>query len=369
MPGSNGTANIFVALHAAADGSAPEWINLLPAGTIQTQDGRGPYTVSDMAALARQSLEAAGGKLPVDENHATDFAAPKGAPSPARGWIVELQARTDGLWGRVQWNTSGNSLFAEQAYRGISPVFEHDKGNRVLRVLRASLTNTPNLRDLVSLHAEGADMDLLAQLIKVLGLADNATAATVIAKVKDLNDDENAEPDAAKQSVAALQSIAKAVGLKEDAAPAVVLNTVTTLAATATKDGDQRVTALQSELANVTTQFTALQSQVARDRATNFVDNAIKDGRIGVKPLRDHYIEQHAKDPARVEKEINSFPTVEAVLPNPGAHSTVSSDADAGAIAAQAQAYQKKMLTEQGVTVDIVAAVHAVTSQQQEKKQ
>src|ERR1044072_7406747 len=96
MPAPKATANIYVALHAE-NGEAPEWINLLPAGVITTQDGRGPYTVSDMAALASQSLQAAGGKLPVDENHATDFAAPSGHPSPARGWIVELQARADGV--------------------------------------------------------------------------------------------------------------------------------------------------------------------------------------------------------------------------------------------------------------------------------
>jgi hypothetical protein len=47
--------------------------------------------------LSAQSLAAAGGKMPIDENHATDLAAPEGQPSPARGWIVALNARADSV--------------------------------------------------------------------------------------------------------------------------------------------------------------------------------------------------------------------------------------------------------------------------------
>jgi len=369
MSGAKATANIFVALHAAADGSAPEWINLLPAGKIETQDGRGPYTVNDMAALAAQSLAAAGGKLPVDENHATDFAAPKGAPSPALGWIVELQARNDGLWGRVQWGKAGQALIADHAYRGISPVFEHDKNNRVLRVLRASLTNTPNLRNLVSLHAEGVDMEeLLKKLRTLLGLPDDAENDAIYSAVSAVMSAAAADKAKAASGTAAQSQIARALGLKEDAETALVVHTATSLAATQGKDGDARVTALQSELTNVTTQFTALQSQVARDRATAFVDAKIAEGRIGVKPLREHYIEQHAKDPARVEKELNAFAKVDpGPLPPRGATHSAGADADPVAIAAQARAYQKKM-SDQGQVVDIAAAVHAVTQQQEQKQ-
>ncbi|MGG8896324.1 phage protease, partial [Escherichia coli] len=79
----------------------PEWINLLPAGAARTVDGRGPYTVASMAALIAASLQD-GQKLPLDENHATDKGAVLGLPAPARGWIVALEAREDGLWGKVE---------------------------------------------------------------------------------------------------------------------------------------------------------------------------------------------------------------------------------------------------------------------------
>lgn len=363
MPGT--TASIFLAINAVGD-APPEWIMVLPAGVIRTHDGRGPYTVADMTALAKHSLAEAGGKLPLDENHATDYAAPNGFASPARGWMVDLQARTDGMWARVKWTKAGAELMSEQAYRGISPVFEHDKDNRVLRVLRASLTNTPNLRGLTALHSEGVNMDLLAELRKLLGLAEEADAAAVIAKVKTLL----GGSEEATQSRANLGAIAKAVNLKEDADAKAVLHAVTTLATTAKGTGgaDERVTALQSELTQVTTSLNALQGQVAKERATTFVDNAIKAGRVGVKPLREHYIEQHAKDPTRVEKEISALPVVESTMRTPAAHAALASDADPVAIAAQAAAYQKKM-AEQGTVIDIATAVHAVTTQKQEKTQ
>jgi len=40
--------------------------------------------------------------LIIDENHATDHAAPHGLPAPSRGRIVEMQGRPDGIWGRVE---------------------------------------------------------------------------------------------------------------------------------------------------------------------------------------------------------------------------------------------------------------------------
>ena len=123
------TAGANVALCAAValpedTEAAPEWVHLLPAGEIQTGDGRGPYRVADAVALLAASLTE-DDRLPIDENHATDLAAPEGRPAPARGWIVELQARADGIWGRVEWTREGKRLVLGRAYRGISPVIRH----------------------------------------------------------------------------------------------------------------------------------------------------------------------------------------------------------------------------------------------------
>lgn len=141
-----------VALPAAS--AVPEWVHLLPAGDIRTNDGRGPYRVGNVKGLIAASL--AFGKLVLDENHATDLAAPKGEAAPARGWIIDLQQRPDGIWGRVQWTAAGRQIMADQAYRGISPVIQHMQDGTITAILRASLTNTPNFAGLVTLHSRGA---------------------------------------------------------------------------------------------------------------------------------------------------------------------------------------------------------------------
>src|SRR6266705_1837112 len=172
------TAHLSPALALQADGGvAPEWVMLLPGPVIATADGRGPYRVTDPAQLAAASLQAAGGRLPIDENHATDLAAPQDGPSPARGWIVAIEPRQDDtIWGRVDWSQGGRALFAEHAYRFISPVFTHLEDGRITGILRASLTNRPNLRGMAALHQE-TNVNLLAQLRQLLGLAADADDA------------------------------------------------------------------------------------------------------------------------------------------------------------------------------------------------
>jgi phage I-like protein len=162
----------------------PEWLHLLPAGEVRTQDGRGPYRVSDPRALITASMAA--GKLVLDENHATDLAAPKGLPAPARGWIVQLQHRSDGIWGRVEWTEQARRTRTWRSYRGVSPVIAHRKDGTVLTIARASLTNTPNLTGLTALHAQGNDMELRSALIRMLGLPASSDDAVIIAKVEAL---------------------------------------------------------------------------------------------------------------------------------------------------------------------------------------
>jgi phage I-like protein len=296
----------------APAGQAPEWVHLLPAGTVSTFDGRGPYRVKDAAQLASASLQAAAGRMPIDENHSTDLAAPQGLPAPARGWMVELQSREDGIWGRVEWTDEGQQLVTSKAYRGISPVIVLQKDGRISAILRASLVNQPNLRGLTALHAQENNMEILAKLRKLLGLADDADETAVMAACEKLK-----APDNKPALQAQLAPIAKAVGLKDDADQAAVLQAITSLSS----KPNAGVEALQAELRTVTTTLNSLQSSVSTEKATTFVDAAIKAGRVGVKALRDHYIAMHAIDAARVEKEINAMPilTASGALPTPPA--------------------------------------------------
>ena len=165
------TAPVLCSAITLPEGTAPDWLHLLPAGSVRTKDGRGPYRVRDAQALMSASLAA--GKLPLDENHATDLAAPKGGAAPARGWIVELQQRADGIWGRIEWTGTGRRIMEDREYRGVSPVIAHDAAGNVSAILRASLTNTPNLDGLTTLHSQEAAEQLDSvelDVVRALGL-------------------------------------------------------------------------------------------------------------------------------------------------------------------------------------------------------
>jgi phage I-like protein len=292
-----------VALPIPAEGDAPEWLHLLPAGEIRTYDGRGPYRAPDPTELLLQSLNEAGGRLPLDENHSTDLAAPKGGPSPARGWITELESRADGIWGRASWTREGRRLVAEGEYRHLSPVIAHDAKGRVTRILRASLTNRPNLRGLTSLHHEGADMELLEKLRAELGLPDDSGEADALAAVKALK-------TSVSTHAVQMAAVAKAVGAAEDAELTVVLQHVEDLNDPAKFVPVAEVVALQSQLAESASQIEELRTAGAREKAEAAVDAAIAAGKAGVKPLRDHFIARHMKEPDVVATELAALPSL-----------------------------------------------------------
>lgn len=257
---------------AAADG-VPDWINLLPAGLIRTVDGRGPYLVKSMQTIAL-GLKA-GDKLPIDENHATDKGAVLGLPAPARGWIVELQARDDGLWGRVEWTGEGRRLMEDKAYSGISPAILHSQDKTVLGVLRASLTNTPNLQGLVSLHVEESGMDWKAKLIELLGLDSTADDAAIEAAL------------AAKMKGEGETALCSADVLK---LPEVV--------------------ALQSQVTSLSGQLNTLLADGRREKAEQAVDAAIAAGRVGISAVRENYIALHMSNPTAALAMINAMPAI-----------------------------------------------------------
>jgi hypothetical protein len=131
---------------------------------------------------------------------------------------------------------------------------------------------------------------------------------------------------------------------------------------------DQRIVDLQSELgaatsklADVTGQLDALQGEIKLKDATAFVDAEIRRGRIGLKPVRQDYIDIHMEDPALAAKLIGAMKIMPGV--------TVAGDVPEGAdpvlsdpvlLAQEAGAYQKR-LADAGQAIDFAGAVLAVT--------
>ncbi len=357
----------MAALDLPASGEVPDWIHLLPApqGELRTYDGRGPYRLTDAQAVIAASLAADprdGGGLLIDENHALELSASKGGPSPSRGRIVEMQARADGIWGRVDWNDSGRALLAERAYRGISPVIIHDAQGVILRIKNAALVNYPNLRGQTALNQE-EPMSFMARLAQRLGKPAEASEDDLIAAIpENLTALQSQSTDfTALQSQ--LAEIATALGVPGGAAPA-VLAAAKTRAAVAPAE----LAALQAELTKVSTSFAALQTETKREKATAFIDRAIAEARPGVKPLRDHYIARHMQDATAVEKEILMLPShgpdkrpVTPTAPQAQGNdlTALNAEAQGRALAARAKTWQAEQAAK-GLAVTFTDAVRHV---------
>jgi phage I-like protein len=283
----------------------PQWVMLIPAGEFSGRDGRGPFRLADTASViaATEALGMTAG-VPIDYDHATDFAAPKGRPAPAAGWIRELQERDGALWGRVEWTPHGAKAITSREYRYISPVFQYSSDGGVTRLLRAGLTNNPNLyltaisaRAVAGVVSTGAcvqngpfartaarttasaarregdeAMDtLLQQLCEMLGLDDDSSPEDALAAVRALtgaddDDDEDGGRDDAQDSARGDDGAA-------DAAQG-------GLGANAAHHGDPARYVAVAQFQRVLGELNQMRAERASERAERAVDDAIKAGKL-----------------------------------------------------------------------------------------
>jgi phage I-like protein len=184
------TGSLFLSLNF--EGGVPSRIMLVPADRIvKGRDGREWKNPSPkqtaLNSITRLPL------LPVDENHSTDLSAPKGGASPAFGWMKNLCADESGaVWADVEWTERGRDAVSKKEYRFISPVFAFNKEGEINCILRAALTNSPNL-NLPALNSERLENNfeerkfMNKELLAALGLPETATEADALAAAKALN--------------------------------------------------------------------------------------------------------------------------------------------------------------------------------------
>ena len=177
------------------DGSAPEWIELLPAGAVIVgRDGRA--FANDQPDMILQAFAVEGKDLPIDWEHASELKAPNGDQAPAAGWIKQMEIRENGsIWGRVEWTAKGAASVSSKEYRYLSPVFIYDKASsRILRITSCGLTNQPNLF-LNALNREPHKEELsmnaqqFAALLAALGLAATTTADQALNHITQMKGD------------------------------------------------------------------------------------------------------------------------------------------------------------------------------------
>lgn len=291
---------------------APKWVQLIPGGTFFGEDGRGPYSLDNPEQVIAASLRP-GSRLVFDQDHASAHSLKSGIPAPARGWIVALETRGGSIWGQVEWTDAGKKLVESREYRGISPEFMHEKtGGRVTRLLRASLTNLPNL-ELQSLHSTEPRMDFIPAIRTALGLPETADETAILAAAAAMRTTTAAH----SQQLAAIAAAAK---LDPALAPGAI---VTALQARGAGGGTlEEVTALQS-------QVVALQNAERRRGAEAAIDAAMRAKKPILATRREEFIARHMQDPAGTEAWLADMPSLAAGGVPPGAAPAATSGLDA----------------------------------------
>lgn len=311
-------------------GTVPEWVQVMPLGEFAGRDGRGPWRVSSedaQAIVAATLARAAGADLPIDYDHQTDLAAVAGVGGTARasGWMKEFQVRDDGIWARVEWTQRGAQALEEREYRYISPVFHHTKDGKVIRILRAGLTNDPNLQ--LAALASATDnpeepMDkVLEALLKALGLDDKADEATVMAALNAQVERANGyeavaiaagckaedKPDtvatAVKAIAASFGKVVEAAGCK----PEDSVETVVTAISKAAGNPDPVKYVPAEALADLQKEVNELKAKGQDTAAETAVAAAIKDGTISP-ALKDWAVDLHKSNPEKFHAYVKTAP-------------------------------------------------------------
>jgi phage I-like protein len=286
-----------------AMGEAGAWMLVFPAGTSKARDGRGPFIAGGIAEMkgvierTRRRLGAT--ELMVDYDHQGHFSAVEGVGGTARaaGWVEEMEARADGIWARIAWTDAASAAIKSREYRYLSPLFTTDAKNRVDELLNIALVNMPAL-DLTAIAARTQETDM-KKIALLLGLAESADETAISEAITAL-----------KAASAGIAIVAAAAGVKDETDIKVIAAAIESGKVKTGAVSDAEVTALRAENAANATALAALQKDRATEKATAFVDDAIKRGVVNVKPMRDHYIKRHAlsaEAALEVETEINAF--------------------------------------------------------------
>jgi hypothetical protein len=202
----------------------------------------------------------------------------------------------------------------------------HDKATgQITRIARASLVNTPNLRDLIALHSQqDMQMNDMERLAEAMGLEAGATVDQMIEAIKSMKTPKMDTAAAAMQS--AIGEIGVALGV-EKADPATVV------AAAKLMGG------LRSQVSLLQSQIVEMQSAQSRAASEAFYDNGLREKRAGFGPeQREHWITLHMSNPELAKSLAGGMVKMSAsgmaVLPPAAKDGEVSLNAEQIAVAA-----------------------------------
>ena len=267
-------------------GQLPDSIKLIPIGKVDCNDGRKFEIKNAAAVVAASKQRAAGLDLPIDYEHQVEYASKNGQPAPAAGWIKDMEARPDGIYGTVKWTDRAAEMIRSREYRYISPVFTYAKDGQINMILRAALVNAPALdmpalaKSIALLAQQEPDMNLeklITALRAKLGMKDEATEEEMMAAIDKMAAADNPEGDPAPEpEPEAMSAICAALGIAKDTP---VDQVVTALAALKNKGTDGNTVNVE-DFKKVTNDLAVLRAERDNDAAEAAVDVAIAAGKI-----------------------------------------------------------------------------------------
>lgn len=167
-------------------GGAPEWVQVFPLGpVVAASDGRA-FRLPDPKGLAAR-INAARMPLLVDYDHRSFFDPAMNGDSMAAGWVVEVAARDDGIWARVEWTPKAVAGIRDREWRYISPEFHIDtESGEVLSLAAISLVNRPafQMTALARSHSPITGEPDMKAIAAALGLPETATEAEILAAIQ-----------------------------------------------------------------------------------------------------------------------------------------------------------------------------------------
>lgn len=170
--------------------TAPEWMQIFPAGPeLATVDGRA-FKISDPQALVDRVNAAHNGKpILVDYDHLSSFNPEDNGNSEASGWIEELEVRDGEIWARVVWTVRAAQKIADLEYRFVSPEFlVNKKTGEVASLSAVGLVNRPAFQ-MKALARSNSNKKLTGEktmfkaIAKALGLPEDADETAILAAI------------------------------------------------------------------------------------------------------------------------------------------------------------------------------------------
>lgn len=281
---------LSIALALGPNGEPPEWCQVIPAGTFMGRDGRGPWHTDTAAVLADFAANQTLGIEPVvDYDHLSMVCLETGQKAEAAGWIKQLEIRDGETWARIEWNADAVQVITAKKWRYLSPVFDFDASGRVVRLVAVGLTNQPNLF-LRALNTMETSVDLLKQLIELLGLDPAADTATAINSVKALK-------SASTDTQTAMNSLRQVTGAAADADLKTVANSIMTGFVP------------KAEYERVANSLQQLQAGTAAAEVDKALDDAIAAGKI-TPASRNFYQAMCSTDMKAFKDFVKSAPVV-----------------------------------------------------------